>query len=81
MAFDIYTFERRPGEYVGSHFRSEDGGRTFSGPWESVVFVNRVAATEYPTPEHLRRLKEHGPCPIHRKTFAPVRELLEPSLF
>ncbi len=35
----------------------------------------------YPTPEHLRRLKEHGPCPIHRKTFAPVRELLEPSLF
>jgi len=35
----------------------------------------------YPTPEHLRLLKEHGPCPIHRRTFAPVRELLEPSLF
>lgn len=35
----------------------------------------------YPTPEHLQLLKEHGPCPIHRKTFAPVRELLEPSLF
>ena len=35
----------------------------------------------YPTPEHLQLLKEHGPCPIHRKTFAPVREALEPSLF
>ena len=35
----------------------------------------------YPTPEHLKLLKEHGPCPIHRKTFAPVREVLEPSLF
>jgi ribonuclease HII len=35
----------------------------------------------YPTPEHLRCLKEHGPCPIHRKTFAPVREALEPRLF
>jgi ribonuclease HII len=35
----------------------------------------------YPTPEHLRLLKEHGPCPIHRRTFAPVREALEPKLF
>lgn len=35
----------------------------------------------YPTPEHLQLLKQHGPCPIHRRTFAPVREALEPSLF
>jgi ribonuclease HII len=35
----------------------------------------------YPTPEHLERLKQHGPCPIHRRSFAPVRALLEPSLF
>ena len=35
----------------------------------------------YPTPEHLQRLKEFGPCPIHRKTFAPVRDALEPKLF
>ena len=34
----------------------------------------------YPTPEHLRCLKELGPCPIHRKTFAPVRDVLEPRL-
>jgi ribonuclease HII len=30
----------------------------------------------YPTPEHLKALKELGPLPIHRKTFGPVRELL-----
>ncbi|MGA0266014.1 MAG: ribonuclease HII [Lysobacterales bacterium] len=35
----------------------------------------------YPTAEHLDRLKQYGPCPIHRKSFAPVRALLEPSLF
>lgn len=35
----------------------------------------------YPTPEHLEKLKEFGPCPIHRRTFAPVREVLEPGLF
>lgn len=27
----------------------------------------------YPTPAHLAALAEHGPCPIHRKTFRPVR--------
>jgi ribonuclease HII len=27
----------------------------------------------YPTPQHLERLKTLGPCPIHRKSFAPVR--------
>jgi ribonuclease HII len=26
----------------------------------------------YATPEHRRALAEHGPCPLHRKTFAPV---------
>lgn len=27
----------------------------------------------YGTPEHLAAIKKHGPCPIHRKTFAPLR--------
>lgn len=27
----------------------------------------------YPTAYHLERLKALGPCPIHRKSFAPVR--------
>jgi ribonuclease HII len=35
----------------------------------------------YPTADHLERLKAHGPCPIHRRSFGPVRALLEPSLF
>lgn len=31
----------------------------------------------YPTPAHLEALKRHGACPIHRRSFAPVREHLE----
>lgn len=31
----------------------------------------------YPTPIHLESLKLHGPCPEHRKTFAPVRLVIE----
>jgi len=27
----------------------------------------------YSVPEHLRALKEHGPCPIHRRSFRPER--------
>ena len=30
----------------------------------------------YPTGLHLARLKIHGPCPIHRKTFLPVAQRL-----
>ena len=28
----------------------------------------------YPTPAHLEQLRILGPCPIHRRSFAPVRE-------
>ncbi|TCP52505.1 RNase HII [Tumebacillus sp. BK434] len=35
----------------------------------------------YSAPEHLQALAEHGPCPIHRKSFAPVQKLLQGSLF
>jgi len=30
----------------------------------------------YPTPAHLAALQAHGPCPIHRRGFAPVKRLL-----
>ena len=30
----------------------------------------------YGTEEHLKALKEHGPCPEHRLTFGPVMETL-----
>jgi ribonuclease HII len=28
----------------------------------------------YATPEHLAALNRHGPCPIHRRSFAPVSQ-------
>ena len=37
----------------------------------------------YGTAAHLEALRAHGPCPAHRRTYAPVRELLsrQASLF
>ena len=34
----------------------------------------------YPTPEHLDAIARHGPCPIHRRSFAPLRPR-QPTLF
>lgn len=33
----------------------------------------------YPTPAHLEALRRLGVTPIHRRSFAPVRKLLNPS--
>ena len=30
----------------------------------------------YGTKQHLEALRKYGPCPIHRKSFAPVRDIL-----
>lgn len=37
----------------------------------------------YSTPAHLAALREHGPCPQHRRSFAPVAQALhlQPALF
>ena len=32
----------------------------------------------YPSPLHLAALREHGPCPQHRRSFGPVRQSLLP---
>ena len=32
----------------------------------------------YGTPQHLARLRAHGPCPIHRRSFLPVAQMLLP---
>ena len=29
----------------------------------------------YFTMEHMEALRKHGPCPIHRKTYSPIRQL------
>lgn len=34
----------------------------------------------YPTPDHLEALRKLGPCPEHRRSFAPVRALMSPPL-
>lgn len=33
----------------------------------------------YPSPDHLAALRSHGPCPEHRRSYAPVRAALEAS--
>jgi ribonuclease HII len=33
----------------------------------------------YATEQHRRAILEHGPCPIHRKSFDPVRSMLTPQ--
>jgi ribonuclease HII len=35
----------------------------------------------YSTPEHLDALRRHGVCEVHRRSFAPVRELVQRTLF
>ena len=34
----------------------------------------------YPTKVHMELLAEHGPCPEHRRSYAPVRRCLEKDL-
>lgn len=34
----------------------------------------------YPTPAHLEALARLGPCPAHRRSFAPVRAAMAPQL-
>ena len=34
----------------------------------------------YGTPQHMAGLRERGPCPIHRRSFSPVRALSDPAL-
>jgi ribonuclease HII len=37
---------------------------------------NFVSHKGYGTEEHLQQLAQHGPCAIHRRTFAPVAQLI-----
>ena len=34
----------------------------------------------YGTPEHLEAIEQHGPCPIHRMSFSPLRPESQLSL-
>jgi ribonuclease HII len=46
--------------------------REYHERWPAYGFAEHKG---YGTPQHLAALAEHGPCPIHRKTFAPVRQM------
>jgi ribonuclease HII len=35
----------------------------------------------YPTPDHLGALTQHGPCALHRRSFAPVAAFDQSTLF
>lgn len=35
----------------------------------------------YPTPHHRAALAEHGPCALHRMSWAPLAALAQPQLF
>ena len=35
----------------------------------------------YPSPSHRSALAEHGPCVLHRHSWAPIAKLLTPTLF
>ncbi len=35
----------------------------------------------YGTPQHLAAIAAHGPCPIHRRTFSPIKPEQQPELF
>ena len=41
--------------------------------WDPVFPLYGLRSNKgYSTPKHLAALREHGPCPLHRQSFAPV---------
>jgi ribonuclease HII len=41
--------------------------------WDAVFPVYGLASNKgYSTPHHIAALREYGPCPLHRQSFAPV---------
>jgi ribonuclease HII len=50
--------------------------RDYDKKWPEYGFANHKG---YGTLLHFEMLQQYGPCPIHRKTFSPVSELLGPQ--
>jgi ribonuclease HII len=46
------------------------------GQWPQYGFDGHKG---YPTAAHIEALQRHGPCPAHRRSYAPVRAVLEAS--
>lgn len=47
--------------------------REFAFKWPHYKFGKNKG---YGTAEHLEAINEHGPCPLHRKSFEPVKSLV-----
>lgn len=47
--------------------------RVLHAQWPQYGFDRHMG---YPTPAHLAALAKHGPCPQHRRSFAPVRNAI-----
>lgn len=73
LAPDVYTFEQEPGHYLGSLYRSTDGGQTFTGPHDTHVHVNRIASQGYPTEPHFPP-EDH----VLRKFYQPLPDYYAP---
>ncbi len=50
--------------------------REYDAKWPEYGFALHKG---YGTRLHIEKIHQHGPCPIHRKTFSPVAELLGPQ--
>ncbi|WP_457574762.1 ribonuclease HII [Desulfolithobacter sp.] len=46
---------------------------------ETYPVYNFLKNKGYPTRDHRRAIAEHGPCPIHRRSFRGVREFSDPD--
>ena len=51
--------------------------REYHAQWPEYNFAGHKG---YGTAEHLAAIEKYGPCPIHRKSFAPLKQS-EPELF
>lgn len=50
--------------------------REYDKMWPEYGFASHKG---YGTAFHFEKIQHHGPCPIHRKTFAPIATFLSPS--
>jgi ribonuclease HII len=50
--------------------------RDYDKQWPEYGFASHKG---YGTPLHFEKIQQYGPCPIHRKTFSPISELLAPQ--
>lgn len=51
--------------------------RELADKWPMYGFERHAG---YPTQEHLAALERFGPCPAHRKSFGPVKKILQRTL-